>query len=305
MLLVSPQRLSGRAAILTLSALSLLVRAAMLSLGAQLVRSAMFFARTLHLSVLATSLPARALLPLVRFTMLPGRALHLLMRATMLVSSALCLLMGSVRPPVRSQRLLCCDVTVEGTLSGDACYGSACVCAASVGACGDAACSRTATFSVCYAAAFARTAPVSARCEAVGARAVSAVAGYNAARAHTTSVGACRGPVYVLSASLGLCCEDTAGTSLQLLVRLGGRNCTIPAVCTLHDFPRTLRARRETDLETWNFVCFYVFPFLPVPGSESLNSEHCKINQRSTETITNRQSPKHTPTHLLTFCVTL
>jgi hypothetical protein len=161
------------------------------------------------------------------------------------------------------------------------------------------------TFSVCYAAAFARTAPVSARCEAVGARTVSAVAGYNAARAHTTSVGACRGPVYVLSASLCLCCEDTAGTSLQLLVRLGGRNCTIPAVCTLHDFPRTLRARRETDLETWNFVCFYVFPFLPVPGSESLNSEHCKINQRSTETITNRQSPKHTPTHLLTFCVTL
>ena len=59
MLLVSPQRLSGRAAILSLSALSLLVRAAMLSLGAQLVRSAMFFARTLHLSVLAASLPAR------------------------------------------------------------------------------------------------------------------------------------------------------------------------------------------------------------------------------------------------------
>jgi hypothetical protein len=131
------------------------------------------------------------------------------------------------------------------------------------------------TFSAYYAAAFARTAPVSACCEAVFARTASAVAGYNAARAHTTSVGACCGPVYVLSASLCSCCEDTAGTSLQLLVRLGGRNCTILAVCTLHNFPRTPRARRETDthLETWNFVlfCFYVvFPFSQFPDPSHL-----------------------------------
>ncbi len=175
---------------------------------------------------------------------------------------------------------------------------------------GRAASDSTFPVGVCCDAAFARTAlPLLALLPLAHAVKLSALALRRLLRAtmlpgHTLhlSVGACSGPAYVLSASHCSRCEDTAGTSLQLLVRLCGRNHTILAVCTLHKFPRTPGARRETDthLETWNFL----FCFLPVPGSKSLHSVHSNNNQRSTETITDRQSPKHPPTHLLTFCVT-
>jgi hypothetical protein len=207
----------------------------------------------------------------------------------MLFASTLCPLLCSVRPPARAQRLLCCDVAFECTLSVGACCEAASACAASVGACGDAACVRTVSFSACYAAAFARTAPVSACCEAVCASTASAAAGYDAARAHTTSfVGACRGPAYVLSASLCSRCGDTAGTSLQLLVLLGVNNRTILAVCTLHNFSRTPGPgeKRILTFKLGILFCFcVVFTFLPFPGSESLNSVHSNNNQRSTDTI--------------------
>jgi hypothetical protein len=99
MLIVSAQCLSGCAVMLPLSAISLLVRTVMLSLRAPLVRSAMFFECTLHLSVLAVMLPPRALLPLVR--------------ATMLFASALCPLLCSVRPPARAQRKIHLKISVR------------------------------------------------------------------------------------------------------------------------------------------------------------------------------------------------